>query len=66
MLGCKTEDTTTANTCGECNTGYTLASGACTASSSTDSTGGNNGSGDGNNSFGLHYSLLLGLFVFLF
>ena len=73
ILGCKAEDKTTKNTCGECNDGYTLASGACTEkaasgdSSGSDSKDSKTDSGDeDDNSFGLHYSLLLGLFAFLF
>ncbi len=68
LLGCAEEDKTTAGTCGKCKDGYTLAEGACTAKASNDGNGNGNGNTDpeDDNSFGLHYSLLLGLFAFLF
>ena len=61
LLGCKTEGTdANADKCTECNDGYTLSSGACTASSG--SPGGDNN----NNSFSLHGSLLTILLLILF
>ncbi len=69
ILGCKTEDKTTANKCGECNDGYTLASGACTekkAASDNSKDSKTDTDDEDDSSFGLHYSLLLGLFAFLF
>ena len=57
LLGCKTEGTAeNADKCTECNDGYTLSSGACTA----------NKSDDKNNSFSLHGSLLTILLLILF
>lgn len=67
MLGCQAEDTEKKGTCKTCKDGYTLADGACTAKAANDNTSDKKDSGDeDDNSFGLHYSLLLGLFAFLF
>ena len=56
LLGCKTEGTAeNADKCTECNDGYTLSSGACTANQNNN-----------NNSFSLHSSLLIILLLILF
>ena len=57
LLGCKTEGTgDNAGKCTECNDGYTLSSGVCTA----------NKSDDKNNSFSLHGLFLTILLLILF
>ena len=73
MLGCEAEDTAKKGTCKTCKDGYTLTEGACTEkAASGDSSGSNSKDSktdtdpEDDNSFGLHYSLLLGLFAFLF
>ena len=73
LLGCAEEGTEGAvGTCKTCKEGYTLADGACTAKASNDASKDNSKDSktdpgdEDDSSFGLHYSLLLGLFAFLF